>query len=133
LVTVRVRLVVERVTGRTEVVRRRRGDVRDWRDVRDDGGDSWGDHGLDHGGGLCDDGHGGGGGGGGAADRLTDDFGGESVDGVGLVPDRAQETVRVHGAVVTGHVVAVSRFLLILLVTGGRIVDRVAELVLGGS
>jgi len=122
---VRVRLVVVRVTGRTEVVGRGRGDIRDGCDVRDDGGDQR----FDHGGGLCDDRHGGGG----AADRLPDDFGGESVDGVGLVFDGAQVTVRVHGAVVTGHVVAVPRFLLVLLVTGGRIVDRVAEVVLGGS
>jgi len=121
LVTVRVRLIVVRVTG---VVRRYRCDVRGgcdgWGDHRDDG---W----FDHGGSLCDDWHGGG-----TADRFTEDFGGESVDSVGLVPDCAQETVRVHGAVVTGNVVTVSSFLLILLVTGGRIVDGVAEVVLSG-
>lgn len=88
LVTVRVRLIVVWVTG---VVRRYRCDVRDGADVRG-GCDGWGDHRDDgwfnHGGGLCDDWQGGG-----TADRFPEDFGGESIDGVGLVPDCAQETV----------------------------------------
>lgn len=105
--------------------------------VRDDDGLRGGGRGVGHpdddggrGGGRRDDDGLLGGRGGDAGHRFADHLGGETVDGVRPVPDGAQIAVRVDGTVVAGHVVAVARLLLVLLVAGRRVVDGVPELVL---
>lgn len=131
LITVRVllvwrlevrRLIVVRVAGRTEIIWCRGSDRCD---RRLDGDRCRSDqrHGSRFDYGLWDGRRG-------TVDRLACHFGSKSVDGVRLVFDRPQVTVRIYGAVKTVDIVTVPRLLLILLIAGDGFVHRVIERVM---